>query len=240
MLTLLLKWGWLGSHRKHINHSNFSYCADVGTYTPVMCVIKHENVSATQWPITHTTRVQYLFVASICIGAFWYKHPSFHTHVLYYYYYHYYCCCCCYCCCCWLCLQVWHWWNTSWIGSNVWEFSLLMKCFWKSTEKYFTLYHTIFCVSMQSRHMLKGNLLLKQLQCYAREVVLLKYFLKCGQRQDIEQFQHHIHNHLRVNFVMGHHCPPQRSSLPTLCNQSTVSAKATSTSRTEVLESCAG
>ena len=45
----------------------------------------------TQCSITHTLGVQSLFVASICIGAFWYKQPSFHTHFLYYYYYYYYC-----------------------------------------------------------------------------------------------------------------------------------------------------
>jgi len=60
---------------------------------------------------------------------------------------------------------------------------------------------------------LKGNLLQKQLWYEEREVALLKYFLKCGHRQDIVKFPHHIQNHLQVNFVMGHHCPLHCSSL---------------------------
>jgi hypothetical protein len=41
--------------------------------------------------------------------------------------------------------------------------------------------------------------------------------LKCRHRQDIEQFPYHIHNHLQVNFVIGHRCPPQCSSVQRLC-----------------------
>ena len=70
-------------------------------------------------------------------------------------------------------------------------------------------------------------------------MTLLKYSLKCGQRQDIVKFPHHIQNHLQVNFVTGHHCPLQSSSLQSLRSESTVSAKATCTIRTEVLEPCA-
>jgi hypothetical protein len=68
-------------------------------------------------------------------------------------------------------------------------------------------------------------------------VTLLKYSLKLGQRQDIVKFPHHIHNHVHVKFVMGHGCPFQCISLQSLCRTSTVSAKATCTIRTEVLES---
>jgi hypothetical protein len=68
-------------------------------------------------------------------------------------------------------------------------------------------------------------------------VTLLKYSLKYGQRQDFEKFPHHIQNHLQVNFVIGHPCPLQSSSLQSLRSESTVSAKATYTIRPEVLES---
>ena len=70
--------------------------------------------------------------------------------------------------------------------------------------------------------------------------MLLKYSLKRGHRQNIIKFTHHIQNHLKVNFVMGHRSPVQCIPLRSLGSESTVSAKATCTIRTEVLESHAG
>jgi hypothetical protein len=67
---------------------------------------------------------------------------------------------------------------------------LFVGFFWKSMNTYFSVQHRISCVRLQGSYMLESTLLQKPLYCQVSEVIFLKYFFKCGQRQHIQNLYH--------------------------------------------------